>query len=132
MVGFQLFIKLMNVCELLSWWWQVAKLQFKKRSNSGEIVTTSLSSKRQDEGKDGFVLYYFDSHFFSVGDKGYVGPKQEPPQKWTEEWTGKWISKRNILPTKSYSPCYLTGTGQLLPSIFWIRGVGLRDSRLNL
>ena len=32
-------------------------------------VTTSLSSKRQDEGKCGFVLYYFDSHFFSVGDK---------------------------------------------------------------
>ena len=27
----------MNFCELLSWWWQVAKLQFKKRSNSGEI-----------------------------------------------------------------------------------------------
>ena len=37
-------------------------------------VTTSLSSKRQDEGKCGFVLYCFDSHFFSVGDKGYVCP----------------------------------------------------------
>ena len=34
--------------------------------------STSLSSKRQDEGEDGFVLYYFDSHFFSVGDKGYI------------------------------------------------------------
>ena len=26
--------------------------------------------------------------------------------------------------TVSYSPCYLTGTGQVLPSIFWIRGAG--------
>ena len=40
--------------------------------------------------------------------------------------------RQTILPTKSYSPCYLTGTGQILPSIFWIRGAGLRDSRLNL
>ena len=40
--------------------------------------------------------------------------------------------RQTILPTKSYSPCYLTGTGQILPSIFWIRGAGLRDSRPNL
>ena len=38
----------------------------------------------------------------------------------------------NISPTKRYSPCYLTGTGQVLPSIFWILGAGLRDSRPNL
>ena len=38
----------------------------------------------------------------------------------------------NILPTKSYSLCYMTGSGQVPPSIFWIRGAGLRDSRPNL
>ena len=38
----------------------------------------------------------------------------------------------NILPTKSYSLCYMNGSGQVPPSIFWIRGAGLRDSRPNL
>ena len=41
-------------------------------------------------------------------------------------------SPRQILPTKSYSACYLIGSGQILPSIFWIRGARLRDSRPNL
>ena len=39
-------------------------------------ASLSLSSKRQDDGKDGFVLYHFDSDFFSVGDKGSVHGRQ--------------------------------------------------------
>ena len=59
-----------------------------KQFGRNKLTTSlSLSSKRQDDGKDGFVLYYFDSDFFSVGDKGSVHGRQTHSQ--TEEQTGK-------------------------------------------
>ena len=71
-----------------------------KEKELAKKLTTSLSSKRQDEGKRSFVLHCFGSPFFSIGDKRYGSCSLL--WMYDKSTSGKLVSRTNISPTNRY------------------------------